>query len=137
MVQKDRDDDERDAIVEERLEEWWTVCVCPLSSACSWEEKIDRMGVTIKGSASKVATPNIADHFPASIVKRRVWILGSWGKHPHNGWDGNFLECNVGWQGGFSPFVQHVRHHEAAFAGMPGYVHQAVLPAYFQTTVYH
>ena len=40
------------------------------------------MGVTIKGSASKVATPNIADHFPASIVKRRGWILGAWGKHP-------------------------------------------------------
>ena len=36
-----------------------------------------------------------------------------------------------------SPFVQHVRHHEAAFAGMPGYVHQAVLPAYFRTSVHH
>ena len=67
------------------------------------------MGVTIKGSASKVATPNIADHFLASIVKRRGWILGSWGKHPHNGWDGNFLQRSVGWQGGFPPFVQHVQ----------------------------
>ena len=36
-----------------------------------------------------------------------------------------------------SPFVQHVRHHEDAFAGMPGYAHAAVLSAYFRTTVHH
>ncbi len=29
-----------------------------------------------------------------------------------------------------SPFVQHVRHHEAAFAGLPAYIHAAVLDAY-------
>lgn len=29
-----------------------------------------------------------------------------------------------------SPFVQHVRHHEAAFAGLPPYIHDAVLAAY-------
>ncbi|MEL6598650.1 MAG: alpha/beta hydrolase [Pseudomonadota bacterium] len=32
-----------------------------------------------------------------------------------------------------SPFVTHVRVHEAAFAGMPDYVHAAVLEAYLQT----
>jgi pimeloyl-ACP methyl ester carboxylesterase len=32
-----------------------------------------------------------------------------------------------------SPFVQHVRQHEAAFAGMPDYMHQALLRAYLQT----
>lgn len=36
-----------------------------------------------------------------------------------------------------SPFVQHVRNHEAAFSGMPGYAHQALLAAYFRTTVHH
>lgn len=32
-----------------------------------------------------------------------------------------------------SPFVQHVRAHEAAFAGMPAYMHEALLRAYLQT----
>ena len=32
-----------------------------------------------------------------------------------------------------SPFVQHVRDHEAAFAGMPAYMHDAVLGAYLAT----
>jgi pimeloyl-ACP methyl ester carboxylesterase len=29
-----------------------------------------------------------------------------------------------------SPFVRHVREHEAAFAGLPPYIHSAILPAY-------
>lgn len=29
-----------------------------------------------------------------------------------------------------SPFVQHVREHEAAFAGLPPYIHDAILPVY-------
>jgi pimeloyl-ACP methyl ester carboxylesterase len=29
-----------------------------------------------------------------------------------------------------SPFVRHVRDHEAAFAGVPPYIHAAILPAY-------
>ncbi|WP_411564910.1 alpha/beta fold hydrolase [Pseudomonas shirazensis] len=33
-----------------------------------------------------------------------------------------------------SPFVQHVRQHEAAFAGMPDYMHRALLAAYLQTS---
>ncbi len=32
-----------------------------------------------------------------------------------------------------SPFVRHVRRHEEAFAGMPGYMHLALLKAYLQT----
>ncbi|MDH0737396.1 alpha/beta fold hydrolase [Achromobacter spanius] len=32
-----------------------------------------------------------------------------------------------------SPFVQHVRKHEGAFAGMPDYMHRALLHAYLQT----
>ncbi|MEM8571188.1 MAG: alpha/beta hydrolase [Pseudomonadota bacterium] len=32
-----------------------------------------------------------------------------------------------------SPLVQHVRRHEPAFAGMPAYMHRAVLGAYLQT----
>ncbi|WP_372085056.1 alpha/beta fold hydrolase [Tistrella mobilis] len=32
-----------------------------------------------------------------------------------------------------SPFVQHVRHHEAAFSGMPEYMHRAVLASYLRT----
>ncbi|MEP5760374.1 MAG: alpha/beta hydrolase [Litoreibacter sp.] len=32
-----------------------------------------------------------------------------------------------------SPFVQHVRQHETAFAGMPAYMHRALLSAYLQT----
>ena len=36
-----------------------------------------------------------------------------------------------------SPFVQHVRQHEAAFAGMPDYMHQALLRAYLQTSAHH
>lgn len=35
-----------------------------------------------------------------------------------------------------SPLVQHVRKHEAAFAQMPGYMHQAILRAYLQTAAY-
>ena len=35
-----------------------------------------------------------------------------------------------------SPFVQHVRKHEAAFSGMPDYMHQALLQAYLQTSVH-
>jgi pimeloyl-ACP methyl ester carboxylesterase len=34
-----------------------------------------------------------------------------------------------------SPLVQHVRHHEAAFAGMPGYMHEAILPAYLRSAM--
>jgi pimeloyl-ACP methyl ester carboxylesterase len=34
-----------------------------------------------------------------------------------------------------SPFVQHVRAHEAAFAGLPAYVHAAILPAYIRGAV--
>jgi pimeloyl-ACP methyl ester carboxylesterase len=29
-----------------------------------------------------------------------------------------------------SPFVRHVRQHEAAFSGLPPYIHAAILPAY-------
>src|SRR2546430_16714647 len=29
-----------------------------------------------------------------------------------------------------SPFVRHVREHEASFAGLPPYIHAAILPAY-------
>ncbi|RWR27833.1 alpha/beta hydrolase [Sinirhodobacter populi] len=32
-----------------------------------------------------------------------------------------------------SPFVRHVRLHEAAFSGMPEYMHRALLRAYLQT----
>ncbi|RWR06022.1 alpha/beta fold hydrolase [Paenirhodobacter populi] len=32
-----------------------------------------------------------------------------------------------------SPFVRHVRLHEAAFSGMPDYMHRALLRAYLQT----
>ncbi len=35
-----------------------------------------------------------------------------------------------------SPFVAHVREHEAAFAGMPGYAHEALLRAYLQTAAF-
>lgn len=33
-----------------------------------------------------------------------------------------------------SPFVQHVREHEAAFAGMPAYMHEALLRAYLASS---
>lgn len=36
-----------------------------------------------------------------------------------------------------SPFVQHVRRHEAAFSGMPGYMHRALLRAYLQTAAHN
>tara|TARA_R110000868_G_scaffold353468_1_gene614710 strand:+ start:179 stop:1015 length:837 start_codon:yes stop_codon:yes gene_type:complete len=35
-----------------------------------------------------------------------------------------------------SPFVQHVRQHEAAFSGMPAYMHEAMLRAYLQTAAH-
>ncbi|KQQ54552.1 alpha/beta hydrolase [Pseudomonas sp. Leaf127] len=35
-----------------------------------------------------------------------------------------------------SPFVQHVRLHEQAFAGMPDYMHRALLHAYLQTAAH-
>jgi len=34
-----------------------------------------------------------------------------------------------------SPFVAHVRHHEAAFAGMPAYMHEALLDAYLRSAI--
>jgi len=34
-----------------------------------------------------------------------------------------------------SPFVAHVRQHEAAFAGMPAYLHDALLDAYLRTAI--
>lgn len=36
-----------------------------------------------------------------------------------------------------SPFVQHVRLHEAAFSGMPDYMHRALLKAYLQTAAHN
>lgn len=35
-----------------------------------------------------------------------------------------------------SPFVAHVREHEAAFAGMPAYMHEALLRSYLQTAAH-
>jgi pimeloyl-ACP methyl ester carboxylesterase len=35
-----------------------------------------------------------------------------------------------------SPFVRHVRRHEAAFADLPAYIHQAILPAYIGGAAY-
>lgn len=35
-----------------------------------------------------------------------------------------------------SPFVQHVRQHQHAFAGMPAYMHRAILRAYLQTAAH-
>jgi pimeloyl-ACP methyl ester carboxylesterase len=35
-----------------------------------------------------------------------------------------------------SPFVQHVRMHEAAFSQMPAYMHHALLKAYLQTAAH-
>jgi pimeloyl-ACP methyl ester carboxylesterase len=35
-----------------------------------------------------------------------------------------------------SPFVQHVRQHEAAFAGVPDYLHRAMLSAYIRGAVH-
>jgi pimeloyl-ACP methyl ester carboxylesterase len=34
-----------------------------------------------------------------------------------------------------SPFVRHVRTHEAAFAGLPAYIHEAILGAYLRGAV--
>ena len=34
-----------------------------------------------------------------------------------------------------SPFVRHVRAHEAAFAGLPAYMHEALLKAYLRGAV--
>jgi pimeloyl-ACP methyl ester carboxylesterase len=34
-----------------------------------------------------------------------------------------------------SPFVRHVRSHEAAFAGMPAYMHEALLAAYVRGAI--
>lgn len=36
-----------------------------------------------------------------------------------------------------SPFVRHVRTHEAAFAGVPAYIHQAMVHAYLQGAAHH
>lgn len=36
-----------------------------------------------------------------------------------------------------SQFVQHVRRHEAAFRGMPDYMHKALLRAYLQTAAHN
>jgi pimeloyl-ACP methyl ester carboxylesterase len=35
-----------------------------------------------------------------------------------------------------SPFVRHVREHEAAFAGVPDYIHRAMLAAYIRGAVH-
>jgi pimeloyl-ACP methyl ester carboxylesterase len=35
-----------------------------------------------------------------------------------------------------SPFVAHVRNHEAAFAGLPAYAHNALIRAYLQGAAY-
>lgn len=35
-----------------------------------------------------------------------------------------------------SPFVRHVRDHEAAFSGMPAYMHRALLRVYLQTAAH-
>lgn len=35
-----------------------------------------------------------------------------------------------------SPFVRHVRDHQAAFAGLPGYIHGAILDAYIGGAVH-
>lgn len=34
-----------------------------------------------------------------------------------------------------SPFVQHVRQHQAAFDGLPDYIHRAIVPAYVRGAV--
>jgi len=36
-----------------------------------------------------------------------------------------------------SPFVRHVREHETAFAGLPPYIHAAILPAYIAGAAFH
>lgn len=36
-----------------------------------------------------------------------------------------------------SPFVQHVRKYEAAFAGVPDYIHAAILSAYISGAAHH
>ena len=35
-----------------------------------------------------------------------------------------------------SPFFQHVREHEAAFAGVPHYIHEAIVSAYIKTAAF-
>ena len=35
-----------------------------------------------------------------------------------------------------SPFFRHVRQHEAAFAGVPDYIHEAIVRAYVQTAAF-
>ena len=35
-----------------------------------------------------------------------------------------------------SPFFQHVRKHEAAFAGVPDYIHEAIVRAYINTAAF-
>jgi pimeloyl-ACP methyl ester carboxylesterase len=36
-----------------------------------------------------------------------------------------------------SPFVRHVREHQAAFTGLPPYIHAAILPAYISGAAFH
>jgi len=36
-----------------------------------------------------------------------------------------------------SPFFRHVREHEAVFAGVPDYIHEAIVKAYIQTAAFH
>ena len=46
----------------------------------AWQDvgkgKIDHVDATIEGSTPKLAMNNVVVYFPASIVKRRVWIVG-------------------------------------------------------------
>ncbi|WP_085686678.1 MULTISPECIES: alpha/beta fold hydrolase [unclassified Pseudomonas] len=35
-----------------------------------------------------------------------------------------------------SPFVQHVRQHEAAFSGLPDYIQRAIVPAYIRGAIH-
>jgi pimeloyl-ACP methyl ester carboxylesterase len=35
-----------------------------------------------------------------------------------------------------SPFVAHVREHEAAFGGLPDYIHRAIVPAYIRDALW-
>jgi len=36
-----------------------------------------------------------------------------------------------------SPFFKHVNTHEAAFAGVPNYIHEAIVRAYVKTAAFN
>lgn len=122
-----------------RLADKWTVYFYDLLGYGQSEKRDDQdvsLGVQNQVLAClldhwKLDTPRIVGHDFGGTTVLRTHIVGE------RDFEKIVLVDPVALSPWGSPFFAHVNKHEAAFQGVPGYIHEAIVTAYVRGATYH